>query len=179
MGYLGFVFFFIICLLCRDSSFSVWHLRGSVKLHNQLFTRVLRAPLLFFLRTPVGDILNAFAKDCDTLDETLPDTVHMTLIYFMILLTSLIIVTTALYVYAALVATLFLAFIIMQQIYLPAATLLKRWAGDTAAMVFVHVDESLHGAWAWAWTGLGPAVRPLLDGWVASSPAITTTSTVK
>jgi hypothetical protein len=29
--------------------------------------------------------------------------------------------------------------------YLPAATVLKRWAGDTANAVFVHVDESLHG----------------------------------
>jgi hypothetical protein len=32
-----------------------------------------------------------------------------------------------------------------QYFYLPAATLLKRWAGETAGAVFVHVDESLHG----------------------------------
>ncbi len=195
---------FIICLLLRDTTFSYWHLKGSTKLHNKLFYRVLRAPLLFFLRTPVGDILNAFAKDqvshtpthvhnrcspfvpipglcaaascspatlrrklnllslrwrsqssspCpypnpspqDTLDETLPDTLHMSFIYLMTLLTSLGIVTASLYPYAALTAALFGAFAIMQQVYLPAATILKRWAGETASMVFVHVDESLHG----------------------------------
>lgn len=63
LGYFAFVMLFIICLLLRDVTFSYWHLKGSTKLHNKLFFRVLRAPLLFFLRTPVGDILNAFAKD--------------------------------------------------------------------------------------------------------------------
>lgn len=29
----------------------------------ELFRRVLAAPILFFLRTPVGDVLNAFARD--------------------------------------------------------------------------------------------------------------------
>lgn len=33
----------------------------------------------------------------------------------------------------------------MQFIYLPSATVLKRWAGETASSVFVHVDESLQG----------------------------------
>lgn len=33
----------------------------------------------------------------------------------------------------------------LQYLYLPAATVLKRWAGETASGVFVHVDESLHG----------------------------------
>jgi hypothetical protein len=31
--------------------------------YAELFRRVLAAPILFFLRTPVGDVLNAFARD--------------------------------------------------------------------------------------------------------------------
>ncbi len=81
----------------------------------------------------------------DTLDETLPDVIHMTGIYLMILLTSLSIVTVSIHYYAAMTAALFLSFALMQRLYLPAATVLKRWAGDTASHVFVHVDESLHG----------------------------------
>lgn len=81
----------------------------------------------------------------DTLDETLPDTLHMTGIYLMILLTSLAIVTVSIYYYAIMTGALFLAFAMMQYLYLPAATLLKRWAGETASQVFVHVDESLQG----------------------------------
>ena len=54
---------FIVLLLTRDTVYSVWAVRASTKLHNALFTRVLGAPMLFFLRTPVGDVLNAFARD--------------------------------------------------------------------------------------------------------------------
>jgi len=32
-----------------------------------------------------------------------------------------------------------------QYLYLPAAIVLKRWTGETASQVYVHVDESLHG----------------------------------
>ncbi|KAL6759443.1 ABC transporter [Haematococcus lacustris] len=143
--YLALVLHFILLLLSRDAMFSIWHVVGSTRLHNNLFARVLSAPILFFLRTPVGDVLNSFAKDQDTLDETLPDTIHMSTIYFMILCTSLAIVTVSIYYYAALTAALFGAFLVMQFLYLPAATVLKRWAGETASQVYVHVDESLHG----------------------------------
>jgi ubiquinone biosynthesis protein UbiJ len=34
---------------------------------------------------------------------------------------------------------------LLQYLYLPAATQLKRWTGETASQVYVHVDESLHG----------------------------------
>lgn len=119
---------------------------ASTTLHNRLFRRVLAAPALFFLRTPAGDVLNAFARDQDALDEALPDTLHMTGIYLMILLTSLAIVTVSIHYYAAMAGALLAAFALMQFLYLPAATTLKRWAGETASAAFVHVDESLHGA---------------------------------
>lgn len=50
----------------------------------------------------------------DTLDETLPDTLHMTTIYTMILLTSLAIVTVSIHYYAAMTGALFLSFAMMQ-----------------------------------------------------------------
>ncbi|KAF6262121.1 P-loop containing nucleoside triphosphate hydrolase protein [Scenedesmus sp. NREL 46B-D3] len=143
--YMALVLLFIGLLLTRDTLFSIWSIRASTNLHNTLFNRVLSAPVLFFLRTPVGDVLNAFARDQDTLDETLPDTLHMTGIYLMILLTSLAIVTTSIYYYAIMTGALILAFFIMQHLYLPSATVLKRWAGDTASSLFVHVDETLQG----------------------------------
>ncbi|KAI8465820.1 MAG: putative ABC transporter [Monoraphidium minutum] len=143
--YMVMVVLFVMLLVTRDTVFSMWSVRASTKLHSQLFRRVLSAPILFFLRTPVGDVLNAFARDQDTLDEALPDTLHMTGIYLMILLTSLAIVTASINYYAIMTGALFISFFMMQYLYLPAATVLKRWAGETASAVFVHVDESLHG----------------------------------
>lgn len=60
---MGLVLLFVLLLLTRDTTFSVWSKRAGTNLHNQLFRRVLSAPILFFLRTPVGDVLNAFARD--------------------------------------------------------------------------------------------------------------------
>jgi hypothetical protein len=40
--YFAFVTTFIMLLLCRDGSFSIWHVTGSTFLHNTLFKRVLR-----------------------------------------------------------------------------------------------------------------------------------------
>jgi hypothetical protein len=43
--------------------------------------RVLYAPLGFFLQNPVGEMLVAFTKDQDIMDENLVDTLHYLGIY--------------------------------------------------------------------------------------------------
>jgi hypothetical protein len=73
----------------------------------------VQAPFLFFLRTPVGDVLASFAKDQSTLDETLPDTLHMTGIYLIVMITALIIVIVSIHYYAAVAVGLAVAFFTM------------------------------------------------------------------
>lgn len=70
--YMALVLLFCILLLARDSIFSFWAIRASTVLHNKLFKSVLNAPMLFLLKTPVGDVLNAFARDqvCQTAMST-------------------------------------------------------------------------------------------------------------
>jgi ABC-type multidrug transport system fused ATPase/permease subunit len=41
-------------------------------LHNKMLTAVLRSPMSFFDTTPLGRIVNRFAKDMYTVDETIP-----------------------------------------------------------------------------------------------------------
>eukprot|EP00070_Physeter_catodon_P046583 XP_028353477.1 multidrug resistance-associated protein 4 isoform X6 [Physeter catodon] len=45
---------------------------SSQTLHNQMFESILRAPVLFFDRNPVGRILNRFSKDIGHMDDLLP-----------------------------------------------------------------------------------------------------------
>jgi len=47
-------------------------MRASVRLHNSIFTRLLRAPVAFFDTNPAGRILNRFAKDLGVIDEKIP-----------------------------------------------------------------------------------------------------------
>ena len=44
----------------------------SSRLHNNMFAKILRAPMRFFETSPVGRVLNRFSKDLGTVDEMLP-----------------------------------------------------------------------------------------------------------
>jgi len=60
-------------------------LRGvkvSRKLHNDMFNKIIRAPInLFFDRVPIGRLINRFASDLDLVDGSLPFTLGGLLYY--------------------------------------------------------------------------------------------------
>ncbi len=45
---------------------------ASITLHTSILFGVLRAPMAFFDTTPIGRIINRFAKDVDSIDSSLP-----------------------------------------------------------------------------------------------------------
>jgi ABC-type multidrug transport system fused ATPase/permease subunit len=45
---------------------------ASRKLHCSILSGVLQAPMAFFDTTPIGRIINRFAKDVDSIDSALP-----------------------------------------------------------------------------------------------------------
>jgi ATP-binding cassette subfamily C (CFTR/MRP) protein 4 len=47
-------------------------LKSSIYLHDRIFKRVLRAPMLFFENTPIGQILNRFTRDVGVVDQIIP-----------------------------------------------------------------------------------------------------------
>nr|XP_020038729.1 multidrug resistance-associated protein 4 isoform X3 [Castor canadensis] len=55
-------------------SLLVFHVlvNSSQTLHNKMFESILRAPVLFFDRNPIGRILNRFSKDIGHMDDLLP-----------------------------------------------------------------------------------------------------------
>jgi ABC-type multidrug transport system fused ATPase/permease subunit len=120
-------------------------LRASSKLHNRMFKKILRAPMLFFNEIPVGRILNCFSKDQDCADVGLADTIHVTLIYLMILLTTVIIICTVLPYYTIVLVLLFLSFFVMYFLYSSTAQYLKELSGTTNSNLFSHLNESLTG----------------------------------
>ena len=55
-------------------------LRSSKVLHAGMLKRVFRCPMSFFDTTPLGRIVNRFAKDVDTVDNMLPITLRTMLL---------------------------------------------------------------------------------------------------
>ena len=58
--------------IIRSISFFAICMRASVRLHNKIFARLLRAPVAFFDSNPAGRILNRCSKDLGLIDETFP-----------------------------------------------------------------------------------------------------------
>ena len=58
--------------MIRSVHFFVTCMSTSINLHNNMFDSVIRAPVLFFDKNPIGRILNRFTKDIGCMDEMLP-----------------------------------------------------------------------------------------------------------
>ena len=60
-------------------------LLGGVRASRLLFQRLLwdvvRSPISFFERTPIGNLLNRFSKETDTVDVEIPDKLRSLLMY--------------------------------------------------------------------------------------------------
>ena len=52
---------------------------ASRKLHWNILNGVLHAPMSFFDTTPIGRVINRFAKDIDSVDAVLPNAFSQTL----------------------------------------------------------------------------------------------------
>uniref|UniRef100_H3G9K9 Uncharacterized protein n=1 Tax=Phytophthora ramorum TaxID=164328 RepID=H3G9K9_PHYRM len=73
LWYFGFIAFGAIATVCRSVIVMLLLLRSSKNLHDELFRRVLAAPVnTYFDVTPVGRILNRFSNDLDQMDSLLP-----------------------------------------------------------------------------------------------------------
>ncbi|KAF4142650.1 ABC transporter [Phytophthora infestans] len=73
LWYFGLIAFGAVATICRSVIVMSLLLRSSENLHDELFRRVLAAPVTtFFDVTPVGRILNRFSNDLDQMDSLLP-----------------------------------------------------------------------------------------------------------
>jgi ABC-type multidrug transport system fused ATPase/permease subunit len=126
--------------------FFYWIFRGAAtRLHNLMFSRVIRAPLSYFTNTPVGRILSVFSKDQDTIDEALLDAIHMTVIYTAILCTTAGVVIRVVPYFAAIVGALLVVFVYYFRVYMRASASIKALSGSTTSLLLAHVSETLSG----------------------------------
>lgn len=70
-------------------------IRASSLLFRRLLWDVVPSPIGFFERTPLGNLLNHFSKETDTVDVDIPDKVRSLLIYGFGLLEAILAITVA------------------------------------------------------------------------------------
>uniref|UniRef100_A0A8C8S3K0 Multidrug resistance-associated protein 4 n=1 Tax=Pelusios castaneus TaxID=367368 RepID=A0A8C8S3K0_9SAUR len=116
-------------------------------LHNKMFQSLLKTPVLFFDRNPIGRILNRFSKDIGHLDDLLPltilDLLQTTLQIFGVVAVAVAVIPWILIP----LVPLCIIFIFLRRYFLDTARDIKRLESTTRSPVFSHLSSSLQGLW--------------------------------
>uniref|UniRef100_A0A452EG50 Multidrug resistance-associated protein 4 n=1 Tax=Capra hircus TaxID=9925 RepID=A0A452EG50_CAPHI len=120
---------------------------SSRTLHDKMLESILRAPVLFFNRNPIGRILNRFSKDIGQMDDLLPLT-FLDFIQTFLLVVGVVGVMVAAIPWTAIpVIPLGIIFFVLRWYFLRTSREVKRLECTTQSLVFSHLASSLRGLW--------------------------------
>ncbi|XP_048588672.1 ATP-binding cassette sub-family C member 4 isoform X2 [Nematostella vectensis] len=118
---------------------------ASQHLHDNMFSRVLRAPIYFFDTNPVGRVVNRFAKDINQMDDVLPaafyDFLRLSILTFAILLLN--VASMPFLLVGAIPMTVLFGYI--RNYYLRTSREVKRLEAINRSPVYSHLSTSLTG----------------------------------
>ena len=121
-------------------------LRGSMQLHRDMLNRVMRSPMGFFDRTPLGRIVNRFGKDINACDDILPATIKQLLLRFMSLTSLVVVILTILPLMVLVVVPVAICFSLLQMFVVRSLRQLQRLDSVSRSPIYSHFSESLSGA---------------------------------
>ena len=121
-------------------------LRASKTLHRDMLSRLVRCPMVFFERTPLGRVINRFGKDIDACDSVLPETLKQLLMRILKLVTLSLIVVVILPNLLLVVLIVGGCFLLLQQCIVRSLRQLQRLDSVSRSPIYSHFSESVTGA---------------------------------
>ncbi|XP_070641616.1 ATP-binding cassette sub-family C member 4-like [Bos indicus] len=146
-AYSGLTFSTILFGITRSLLIFYVLVNASQTLHNKILSSILRAPVLFFYRNPIGRILNRFSKDIGHMDDSLP-LIFQDFIQAFLLVIGVVGVMVAVIPWIAIpVIPLGIAFFFLQRYFSETSRDIKHLECATRSPVFSHLASSLRGVW--------------------------------
>lgn len=120
-------------------------IKGGKTVHDRMANRVMKAPMNFFERTPVGRIMNRFSNDVNKVDDALPRSIHMWVGAVLKTTSTIIVVALALPGFLVVVVLLVFIYGYYQKYYVSVQREMKRLVSISRSPIFAHMQESLTG----------------------------------
>ncbi|XP_057563819.1 ATP-binding cassette sub-family C member 4-like [Hippopotamus amphibius kiboko] len=135
----------ILCGITRSLLIFYVLVNSSQTLHNKMLESILRAPVMFFDRNPIGRILHRFSKDIGHMDDLLPQTFQDFIQTFLLVIGVVGVMVAVIPWIAIPVIPLGIIFFVLWRCFLEASRDVKRLECATQSVVFSHIASSLRG----------------------------------
>ncbi|KAJ3017159.1 UNVERIFIED_CONTAM: hypothetical protein HDU68_011823 [Siphonaria sp. JEL0065] len=144
--YAGLSVFQSMSLLVYSLLFTSGGIRASKVLHQNVFARIIRSPVVFFDTTPIGRIMNRLSRDVDSADNVIYDSLRLLFYACLQIISTFVLVayvTKGLFL-VALVPLMGLYFGI-QVYYRATSRELKRIESISRSPLYAHISECMSG----------------------------------
>ncbi|KAK6202985.1 P-loop containing nucleoside triphosphate hydrolase protein [Scheffersomyces amazonensis] len=120
-------------------------LNASRKIHDKMAARVLRAPMVFFDRTPVGRIMNRFTNDINSIDDSIPGSLQGFVAQMMNTLITFGVVGYIMPFFILVICLLSTIYWYYELFYVSLSRELKRLISISRSPIYGHLGETLNG----------------------------------
>ncbi|XP_067944116.1 multidrug resistance-associated protein 1-like [Watersipora subatra] len=127
-------------------AFAQCSVSASTVLHRQLLTKVMKAQMVFFDTKPLGQILNRFSKDMDTLDNVLGFTILSLFSNSMAVIGTVIVICYSTPIFLIVVIPIGILYYFIQRFFIPTTRQLKRLESVTRSPIYTQFSETITGA---------------------------------
>ena len=121
-------------------------LKGSNHLHKKMLIRILMSPISFFDKTPVGRILNRFAKDVDSMDNSLPPIIRFCINQYFLFIGTLLLIISVFPEFGIFMIPVGIVFSIYGVLFVRTSRQLQRLQSISRSPIYSHFGETITGA---------------------------------
>jgi ATP-binding cassette subfamily C (CFTR/MRP) protein 1 len=135
-----------IMTMVRGMVLYLWlAMNASVSIHDQMVKRIIRAPMGYFERTPIGRIMNRFTNDINKIDNSIPGTFSGFFSQVVKTLFTFGVVGSVMPLYIVVITLLSILYIYYEIYYVAISRELKRLVSISRSPIYAHLGESLNG----------------------------------
>ncbi|KAM4591513.1 ATP-binding cassette sub-family C member 2 [Odontesthes bonariensis] len=114
-------------------------------LHSRLLNNILRVPMVFFDTTPIGRIVNRFAKDIFSVDEAIPMSLRSWIMCLLGVLSTLVVICLATPFFIVIIIPLAIIYFFVLRFYVATSRQLRRLDSVSRSPIYSHFGETVSG----------------------------------